>query len=57
MAAILKSAQKGVNFLIIDQWGPMNKMIPLMEDPGGGGGVHGNPSGPMYCITYHTVTS
>ena len=27
----------------------MNKMIPLMEDPGGGGGggVHGDPSGPM----------
>ena len=44
MAAILKSAQKGgsnlkgVNILIIDQWGPLNKMIPLMEDPGGGGG-------------------
>ena len=52
MAAILKSAQKGggrpnlygVNISIIDQWGPLNKMIPLMEDPGG---VHGDPSGPM----------
>ena len=28
----------GVNISIIDQWGPLNKMIPLMEDPGGGGG-------------------
>ena len=45
MAAILKSAQKrrgqpnlsGVNISIIDQWGPPNKMIPLMKDPGGGG--------------------
>ena len=37
----------GVNISIIDQWGPLNKMIPLMEDPGGGGGVHGDPSGPM----------
>ena len=36
---------------IIDQWGPLNKMIPLMEDPGGGGGVHNDPSGPM---DYHT---
>ena len=27
----------GVNISIIDQWGPLNKMIPLMEDPGGGG--------------------
>ena len=37
MAAILKSAQKGggVNISIIDQWGPLNKMIPLIEDPGG----------------------
>ena len=34
-----------VNISIIDQWGPLNKMIPLMEDPGGG--VHGDPSGPM----------
>ena len=24
--------------MIIDQWGPLNKLIPLMEDPGGGGG-------------------
>ena len=54
MAAILKSAQKrwgrpnlyGVNISITDQWGPLNKIIPLMEDPGGGG-VHGDPSGPM----------
>ena len=46
MAAILKSAQKrwgrpnlyGVSISIIDQWGPLNKMIPLIEDPGGGGG-------------------
>ena len=38
MVAILKSAQKGVNISIIDQWGPLDKMIPLMEDPGGGGG-------------------
>ena len=38
----------GVNISIIDQWGPLNKMIPLIEDPGGGGGgVHGDPSGPM----------
>ena len=30
------------------EWGPLNKMIPLMEDPGGGGGgLHGDPSGPM----------
>ena len=28
----------GVNISIIDQWGPLNKMIPLIEDPGGGGG-------------------
>ena len=26
--------------------GPLNKMIPLMEDPGGGG-VNGDRSGPM----------
>ena len=26
----------GVNISIIDQWGPLNKMIPLIEDPGGG---------------------
>ena len=39
----------GVNISIIDQWGPLNKIIPLMEDPGGGG-VHGDPYGPMdYC--------
>ena len=25
-------------------------MIPLMEDPGGGG-VHDNPSGPVCCIS------
>ena len=41
MAAILKSAQKGGGgptykaLTSIDQWGPLNKMIPLMEDPGG----------------------
>ena len=38
----------------IDQWGPLNKMIPLMEDPGGG--VHGNPSGPMdYMYSAHQM--
>ena len=55
MVAILKSAQKGgggptykaFNISIIDQWCPLDKMIPLMEDPGGGGGVHGDPSRPM----------
>ena len=31
--------------MIIDQCGPLNKIILLMEDPGGG--MHGNPSGPM----------
>ena len=48
MAAILKSAQKGGG-------GPtykaktsrlLNKMIPLMEDPGGGGGCTVTPLGP-----------
>ena len=53
MAAILKVPKRwgrpnlqGVNISIIDQWSPLNKMIPPMEDPGGGG-VHGDPSGPM----------
>ena len=36
----------GVNISIIDQWGPLNKMIPLMEDPGGGGGCTVTPLGP-----------
>ena len=48
MAAILKSAQKGgggpTYKAIIDQWGALNKMIPLMEDPGGGCTV--TPLGP-----------
>ena len=29
--------------MIIDQWGPMNKMILLIEDPGGGLLVPLNP--------------
>ena len=32
-------------------------MIPLMEDPGGGGGVHGDPSGPMDYYVYGDVTT
>ena len=36
----------GVNILILDQWDPLNKMIPLMEDHGGGGGCTVTPLGP-----------
>ena len=36
----------GVKISIIDQWGPPNKMIPLMEDPGRGGGCTVTPLGP-----------
>ena len=42
----------GVNISIIDQWGPLNKMIPLMEDPGGGGGCTVTPLGPWTIILY-----
>ena len=61
MAAILKSAQKGGGgptykaFSIIDQWGPLNKMIPLMEDPGGARWplwAHGLS---MFIIYYSTI--
>ena len=34
--------------MIINQGFQMNNIIPLPESPwGGGGGVHGGPSGPM----------
>ena len=38
--------------MILDQWDPLNKLIPLMEDLGGGGGVHGSPSGPMDYVLF-----
>ena len=38
----------GVNISIIDQWGPLNKIIPLIEDPGGGCTV--TPLGPWTII-------
>ena len=55
MAAIFKSAQKGggsptykvLTSRLLISGGPLNKMIPLMEDPGGeGGGCTVTPLGP-----------
>ena len=43
----------GVNISIIDQWGPLNKMIPLIEDPGGGGCTV-TPLGP-WTITFKLI--
>ena len=36
---------------IIDQWGPLNKLIPLIEDPGGGGGGGGGVHICQYTVT------
>ena len=36
---------------LTSQWGPLNKMIPLIEDSGGGGGCTVTPLGPWTNIS------
>ena len=47
---------KGVNILIIDLWGPLNNIMPLIEDLGGGGGCTVTPLCPWTMCNEHRVS-